>query len=178
MAKYNVEQAALTGNSKIEYVISRVAYTSKKRKSWQKPLASIISKNFRCEAILLGGNDVAFFGIKTDAEAAKAVFEYLYKLIRKNSKVVQREVAEEHGGQHGESTSYVRGFLAGLQRKFDEQCTALMIVTPPEVTQKFHEEFRNLTPAKGRMANVTSGAAFQRGMVDGRAAMGGKALQA
>lgn len=165
MAQYNVEVEAET-QEKIEYSLEMCVHAN--NNGYRIPLSSIIADNFRCKPIIRGGI-ICFFGRKMDAKAAKEIFEFAYKVIRKGIIAEERKERAEYGTSRGVSASYSRGFLSGLKSKLDEQCRALMIVTPVDVIEGFHAKFPSLGVHKGGIqdGNFHMGA-YLKGQKDGK----------
>lgn len=169
MAKYNIELSQLSGR-KIEYVMAYASYKQKKRQPYNATLGGIIAVNFRCRGIVAGGT-VGFFGEKQDADAAKAVFEYLYHEMYKGADRIARNLAKQGVPRNGQCRSYTHGFLIGLKTSLEEQSQALMVIVPEEVSLKFKESNPNLKVHKNRQGAVTDNELFQQGIIDGKSSM-------
>jgi len=169
MARYGVSVSE--ESEEIKKVIAHVRSTIKDAAQWRLRLASIVAKNFRCKAYYIGHTQV-FFGYESDARIAKEVYEYLYRVGNRNANKMYAKVKSETGSGAGVYNSYVSGFLVGLQSKLDEQCTALMLVTPPEVVQKYEEMSKNFRPGRGFTgATAVNSEAFRQGVIDGKNSM-------
>lgn len=179
MAEYNLTADNLPGEKKREVILVTCEYKQKRRQPYQAELGGIIAKNFRCRGITTpnadGNRDIQFLGFTEDANAAKAVFEYLYHEIYRGVDKVARELAKNNQPRNGECRSYTHGFLAGLRTKFDEQCKALMVVTPKEVDE--HAATMNLKRGKLRQGGVTNEAAYTKGFTDAKSAMSARELK-
>lgn len=136
IAKYNLD---LTEEEKEELEIVQMEYVTGIDKSWKYNLASIVGKNFRVEHYWRRKKAVVFYGYKQDCEVAVKVFEYLFKVGERGARRECRKAYKEKGTEVGVYYSYTRGFLQGIQNKMEVQCTALMIVTPKEVSTAFEE---------------------------------------
>lgn len=174
MAKYNVS-IDISEEEKKSYV--HETCESKWNMSFRKPLANIIADNFRCETYLHGGS-VVFFGHATDARVAREVFEFAYSFAMKEGNRCYNKNYQMGRNTQGVFNSYVRGFLNGLKQKLGEQSVALMVVTPPDVKEKFEEitaDFK--TDNRGMRNNGFDSDAYQQGVQDGRTVMNGRRLE-
>lgn len=166
MAKYgmSVEESVET---EITYT-STVAETSGNA-TFRAPLGAIIAKNFRCEVFLYDGC-ISFYGHSEDVPICKEVFEYAYKTIKRLSTKRYNEARSAGYETKGFYTQYQTAFLIALKDAFERQCTALMIVTPADVTESFSKMSEDWRPRKmsiqNRGINVR---AYQQGTRDGKA---------
>lgn len=166
MAKYG-----MTVEESVETEISYSSYIAETsgNATFRVPLASIISKNFRCE-VFLTNNCVSFYGHSEDVSICKEVFEYAYKTIKKLSTKRYNEARTAGYETKGFYTQYQSAFLIALKNAFEKQCTALMIVTPPDVTESFSKMSENWRPRKISMQNRgVNTRAYQQGARDGKA---------
>ena len=175
MAKYNIS-IEMTDEEKTAYVHEQCE--SKWNMGFRKPLASIIAQNFRCELYFKGnGGPVVFFGHATDARIAREVFEFAYNFAIKEGNRCYNKCYQMGRNTQGVFNSYVRGFLAGLKQKLDEQSTALMVVTPEDVKTKFEELSKNFKPGSGGIRNTGfDSESYHQGVTDGRTVMNGRRL--
>lgn len=174
MAKYNVS-VEITEEEKISYV--HETCVSKWNMGFRKPLGVIIAQNFRCECYLHGGS-IVFFGHATDAKIAREVFEFAYAFAMKEGNRCYNKNYQMGRNTQGVFNSYVRGFLVGLKQKLEEQSTALMVVTPPDVKREFEEMSKNFGSGSGGMRNTGFDAnAYNQGVADGKTVMNGRRLE-
>lgn len=103
---------------------------------WKGPLAGIVSKNFCCKYFYYGRDTIVFYGYKTDAEIAAETFKFLFTFGNKKATSFYNKYRNTYGGKNLKNT-YLIGYIEGIKEVFDRQCTALMIVTPLEVEDKF-----------------------------------------
>ena len=178
IAKYNLTIA--DGDEKLEMAES--SFVTGVDKSWKYSLASVIDKNFRVKSYWVGQRKVVFYGYKQDTEVAKEVFQYLFKICEKNARRECRKSYQKYGTERGVYFSYTRGFITGIGQKLDEQCTALMIVTPPEVNEQW-EEFK-VQQNMGTLGRVSRNGSdgfrtsvYNQGVIDGRVAMNERKLE-
>ena len=161
-----------------------VAVTSKKRLYWwEKTLARIISKNFRTKNYYYGyghKNEIRFFGYGSDLELAKEMYILAYDAILQHSKTYIDDWYEKHIEEflgyreryvtNSIKTSYLNGFLSGLDYRFEEQVTilkeeySLMVLIPEEVESEFNSmssDWESVTTTV--TPNVTSAEAYYAG---------------
>lgn len=133
MAEYNV--TVTDEEEKIE--MSEAGFHTGVDNNWKYILADVVADNFRCKSYWIGKRRIMFYGYKSDCEIATQVFEFLFKTCKKRTNQVADKAYNETGTSKGVRFSYSRGFVAGVKEALDAQCTALMIVTPPEVKESF-----------------------------------------
>ena len=125
---------------------------------------------------------MVFYGYLQDTQVAKLTFEYLFKVGEKGARKACRESYKKYGTETGIYFSYTRGFIQGVKSALEAQCTALMIVTPPEVKEQYEEykiEKNMKTQGNYRdgSENGTSMRAYNRGFSDGRTAGGSRNIE-
>lgn len=137
---------------------------------WKSPLASIISKNFRCKYFYYGKDIIVFYGYKTDAEIAAETFKFLFSFGNKKANQYYNKYRNEVGGK-GLKNAYLMGYVSGIAEVLERQCTALMIVTPIAVEDKYKkltENFETKTVSmRARNGNVGDHAR-EEGRITGR----------
>ncbi len=148
-------------------------------REFRKMLSSVIAVNFRCKNYYHGGQ-VVFFGRSSDAKIAREVFEYAYSFAYKESNRVMAQTRRDGFRGDGVINSYAAGFILGLKEKLGEQSTALMIVTPPDVKDKYAEMSKGWKQDNSSFKLASGGnyKAFNQGLNDGRTVMNGRKLKA
>lgn len=150
-------------------------------KKWKLNLASVVARNFKCKVFKVGNESIVFYGFKTDTIIAKEVYEFLFKTGNRLATQAAAEYREKWGTAKGIYNSFVMGFLAGVKSKLDEQCLALMIVTPKEVEDKY-KKFTKENGMRDSRARLSSSNFNQRtydnGYREGQNASGRKYLNA
>lgn len=176
--KYNIEVAQLEGSD--EQSIDTVFFETGVDKSWKYSLGNIVGENFRCKTYWIGSRQVAFMGYSQDIEIAKEVFKTLFKTCDTLGRRLQKKAYVKTGTSAGVYASYTKGFVAGVRKKLGEQCTALLIVTPQEVTDAFAEFCKSPTvkssPVKPRK-DAMNARALNQGFQDGKDAVSSKRLK-
>ena len=134
MAKYNIHEDDVEldeiKENEIDSVFSEQKHDSSFH-SWRKQLATVIAKNFRCKCYLRRG-DVVFRGFKADAEIALEVYLALYAIGDKLGSQKYKEELSRTGSGKGVYTSFTLGFVLGVEEALNQQCTALLVITPTE----------------------------------------------
>lgn len=174
MAEFGIE-TIIDENPKITYV--REFCEHRGNREFRKMLAGVIAPNFRCRHFYQGGQ-VVFFGHTGDAKIAKEVFEYAYSFAYKESNRLAAQFRKDGYRSDGVINSYALGFICGLKEKLGEQSTALMVIVPPDVKDKYDEITKGFKKSKNRF-NIGSGSstAYNRGLSDGRTVMNGRKLK-
>lgn len=166
MAQYSIELSEESGEE-IEIIAMQVHH--KDNCGYRKPLAVVIANNFRVK-VFMTGNTVTFFGTKMDVEIAKEIFEHAYNYAYKRGFKLERDARKAGEDTHGLANSYFSGFIAGLKAILDEQCKALMIVTPKEVEDAWEERIKGMKKGSGgqRFSKGINYGAYLKGYEDGQ----------
>lgn len=174
MAKYHIDMESVDAEEreKIDEMYVEVGMGKK----WKYQLARVISRNFCCRHFLFGKDTIAFYGYKTDIKIASHVFLNLFLI---GDKLVKKEYLDEKGKfgtACGIYNSFVSGFVAGIGSVLDEQCRALMIVTPPEVEDSYKDRSIGFVEKSFRNVRTSSYKTWQNGYNAGRDAMQARAI--
>lgn len=170
MAKYNIELDQLDDKKETREIVEEVYHQSDKHemRKWKIGLAGIIAQNFRCKVYFMNKNDVVFYGYKEDAKIALNVFTYLYEIGNKFAVRYYNKCKKEGKETHGVMNTYLVGFKDGVAEVLEKQCTALMIVTPKEVTESFEEMTSGWKTIKSTLRLSGDTSAYSNGKSDGR----------
>ena len=170
MAKYNIELDQLDDKKETREIVKEVYHQSDKHemKKWKIGLADIIAQNFRCKVYLLGVKGVVFYGYKEDAKIALQVFSYLYEIGNKFAVRYYNKCKKEGKETRGVMNTYLVGFRDGVAEVLEKQCTALMIVTPKEVTESYEEMTKDWKFVKSTLRLSGDTSAYSNGKSDGR----------
>lgn len=137
MAENNISMEAVDEVPEDEIINEYV--TSTPTTPFASALALIISKNFRCEVLLVSRFGYRFFGHKNDVELAKTIFQFAYKAMDKGRTKIRAKYREMGLDTKGIAPDYCYGFIRGLDEGFKKQvaenCWALVVV-PDEATKK------------------------------------------
>ena len=177
MAEYNLTLTEAEDDKKLEF--ANASYACGVDNQWKYELAAVVAKNFRCEHYWLGKRTLVFFGYYTDCEIAKEVFALLFKTCKKRMTQVADKAYAETGTSKGVRYSYTKGFVKGIREVLDAQCTALMIVTPEEVVNKFEDMSKNWKTMSVSMkgAERFSREHYEQGIRDGKDTMKSRAIE-
>lgn len=174
MAKHGIEVSQLSDSTPDENV-EEVTCIHKWDAGYRKPLAAIISRNYKCECFM-SGTDVVFVGFETDVKVAKAAFEFAYKFIYKRGNQEYNAAVKKYGFGRDVFNSYARGFISGLKEILEAQSKALMIVVPQDVVN-FVERTYNLGEASGGMRQQKNYSEYyQKGRDDAKSRFGAAQL--
>lgn len=172
IAEYNIDEN-LIGKEKDEIVVLKAEHPN--NNGYRARLAAVLAPNFRCRVVMVG-TDVHFIGHKVDAEVCVKVFNYAYKISRRQGSRIERDVRKNGESTRGVFNSYCIGFCDGIKKVLDEQCKALMIVVPEDVNNKLNSisegEYRGGIRLRG--ANTS---AYLNGIEDGKAHMRSRQLE-
>jgi hypothetical protein len=138
MVKYNLTMSDVTTVEEEEKEVVNAQATDNGRTMWWiKSLSAVIARNFRCESInhYVGGKShLRFIGLKDDVDIAQKIFafakemveilsnDYVDKLVREyNSNWMTNKGVKTKKDYAGAKNDYIKGFIKGLQAKFQEQ---------------------------------------------------------
>ena len=177
MMKYNIHESEVTLEEVKEDIVSIFSeqnHNSSLHK-WRKQLGAIVARAFRCKCYI-SGKDVVFRGYKDDAQLALDVYLMLYTVgDRLGSKAYTEQLAETGSGK-GAYNSFVVGFLYGVRDAFDEQCTALMVITPKEVEEDWESFSAHMKTSKTSFT-VADRELYEKGYAEGKQAVKSRAIE-
>lgn len=131
-------------SSKIKDDISKISFTKAK---WKGELAYIIGKNFGCYTYFRTNriHKITFFGREEDIVVCNIVLDYAVDCIETTIKRIQSEYRRKGLSTKGLATDYAKGFIEGLDEKFEEQKRAnqewgLVLVVEKEVTEAYNKK--------------------------------------
>ena len=182
IAKYNIDIANIgSANKKPEIDTSTHTIPSNYHynRKWRYELALIISRNFRCKVYVIGRDHIIFYGFKNDTKAALSVFSFLFNTGNKLAVKYYNEYKKTHYNTRGVLNMYLDGFCRGVADILDEQCKALMIVTPKEVEDAWTEKSKSFRGSIDSSIKTNGDFdIYDSGRQDGRNAMQSKQLKA
>lgn len=176
LAKYNLTMADVTGERKDEPVEQSVADVGTGKK-WKYTLASVVADNFACKHFVVGTEQIVFFGYRADIVAARRVFIYLFKVGHKLATQYAKAYREENYGAEGVYNSFCKGFVAGVKKELDKQCTALAIVVQPKVKEEWEVFSADFGTLKNSGIAATNREAYNEGFVEGKRALNAQYLE-
>lgn len=177
LAKYNLSMADVTGErdpaEEIEQVIADVG-TGKK---WKYKLANAVANNYACKTFSQGSDKLVFYGYKADILIARRVYIYLFKVGNRLANQYVKKYRETISyDTRGIYNSFVSGFINGVEKELEKQCTALALIVQPEV----QESWDIFSAAMGtRSWNIMSNdfEAYEEGFVEGKRALNAQYLE-
>lgn len=170
LAKYNLSMADVTGERQEEDVEESIADVGVGKK-WKFSLATAVSNNFACKSYFVGRDQIVFYGYRADIIAARRVFVYLFKVGDKLANQLAKKHREEYGYADGIYNSFCKGFVAGVRKELEKQCTALALIVQPKVQQSFDIFSANFGTLKNDRIEVTDKEAYEEGFVEGKRAL-------
>lgn len=164
MIKYGVDPSELTDDDEVKEILEKSGTDYKRLYWYERKLANTVAKNFRCKNFIRWKHfkgkvqkqsRIEFMGLESDVELASAMYRlvisaiefYAHKHIKENGLGVRH---------HTQSLKddYMRGFIDGLERKFEEQIHSqewgLILVIPKEVEERYSAEITE----KGRSYSI------------------------
>ena len=175
LARYNLSMTDVTGEQQEENVEQSIADVGTGKK-WKYQLATAVANNFACKCYYVGNEQVVFFGYKANIVSARRVFVYLFKVGDKLANQYTKKHREEYGYAVGIYNSFCGGFIAGVRKELEKQCTALAIVVQPKVQESweiFSENFKTIDSS----ISLRDGEAYNEGFVEGKRALNAQYLE-
>lgn len=176
MAKYNIDLAQVEDEQSKEEIVKEYCMKGTGVSKWKNVLASIISKNFRVK-FYLSGDNIVFYGYKTDVNIAKEVYNFLAKQGSKFATRLYNKIRMSGGHTKGVMNSYLMGFVQGVSDVLERQCVALMIVTPQEVQDSFDEMVNGWKTIQNRIRYNEYSNHYESGRSDGRSVANSRAIE-
>ncbi|MCF3941588.1 DUF2786 domain-containing protein [Oceanobacillus alkalisoli] len=154
---------------------------------WERKLANIMAGNFRVKNFINWKRQqtsnrksaICFMGYESDVNLAKEMYLLAYEAILHYSNKYVEDYYMDHSINRKRritiavKNSYMRGFLEGLESKFDDQIeelrsegNTLMVLIPKEVEEKFAEEITGKA-VPFRVPSVEENHAYHQGYEDG-----------
>lgn len=149
---------------------------------WERKLGSIIAKNFRLKMFYErkhGKSRIKFYGFGKDLELGKEMFILAYEVLLFHSKEFINNYYESSSQNRTRyfteslKSSYISGFLLGLEKRFSEQIAELreqyevLVLIPKEVEKSFKEYSADFKPYSIEEPAVEVGEAYRRGYETG-----------
>lgn len=191
MVKHDIALSEIADESEKEEIKDGQATAYKKLFWWERTLARIIAKNFKVEYYynhkrFSGERNrktaIIFFGYESDVRLAKEMYVLAYDAVLFYTKrFVDKYYNEEEytfrtiRQTNDLKNSYMRGFLDGLESKFNEQISqlkeeyGLMVIKPKEVSEAYEELSKTFGKAhKLRIPDIGEFMAYQCGHKEGK----------
>ena len=165
LAKYNLSLADVTGERQEENVIQSVADVGTGKK-WKYQLAWAVSDNFACKHFIVGREQIVFYGYEADIVAARRVFLYLFKVGDRLANQYAKEYRQRHGYADGIYNSFCMGFIVGVRKELEKQCTALALVVQPKVQESWDVFEQTLGTLDNADIQMTDRSAYETGKVE------------
>lgn len=167
MAKYDISAEEVDGGEEEQYASEICEH--KWDYAYRIPLSQVLAKNFRC-MVYIQGKRITFMGHPSDAKICKATFEFAYQFIQRRGNSIYNKKYTMGLPTKGVFNSYASGFISGLKEAFDVQCTALAIVTPQDVIDKFEDMSKDWKKrnAKNIADDATDYDVWREGRRDGK----------
>ena len=183
MAEYHISMSEIEAIEDTENIVEERIDVGTGNK-WKYTLSSIIAKNFRCKYFYYGKSNVVFYGYEEDAKITAMTFKLLFEVGNKESAKYYQKERQKYLNVHnirfdgrGIKNAFLNGYLIGIKESLEKQCTALMIVVPKKVEEKyidrtssfhsFSSSFRIRINQEGERAKE-EGERIGRGMIEKR----------
>lgn len=179
MAKYDIDSQSVVDTTSYVDEISRVICEDDGKhsmKKWKVLLAPIIADNFRCK-LYFHGNSVVFYGYKRDAKIASEVFKFLFTTGNRLAVRYYNSYKKAGKSTRGVMNAYLHGFAVGVKEDLEKQCTALMIITPKEVTDQFEVMTKGWKTKSSKMTVAPDMNAYNTGKKDGKGISAGRHIE-
>jgi hypothetical protein len=178
MAKHNISMGEIEVNQPIQKTLANQEGTEfRKLKWWEKTLASILAKNFRCNTytnIRSGKSRVMFYGLQEDVELVKEAYLFAVNQIKfLSDHYIKSNGISGRALINSTKNDYINGFLNGLRDMFSEQVKkngwGLVLVQDALVVQGYQELSQRFGKARSSRVNLAGNSdARGQGYSDGR----------
>lgn|SRR5699024_1614555 len=179
MVKYGVDPSDLDISEESKRVLEKSGSDYKRLFWWERRLASIVAKNFRCKNYInnkyIEGKKqvqrrIMFMGRDEDVNLARE----MYKLAREAT-LFYTKCYMQQNDLKGSSVKndYILGFVDGLEEKFEDQINSqsqewgLVLVVPKNVEERYKKEVTGTLYHK--IPDVNSDEHYSEGYEDGNA---------
>ena len=173
MAEYHISMAEIDTIEDVSTIMEKTVDVGMGNK-WKYQLARIIARNFRCKYFYYGKSVIVFYGYEEDAEIAAMTFKFLFRIGNKaatNFYQNERNKAMNDCGWFegkGLKNAFLIGYLDGIKECLDKQCTALMIVIPTKVEEKYTERSANFKVMQNNGLRISGSALGEQARTEGR----------
>lgn len=178
MAKYNIKLQNIS--KKPANIVAEFA-TNARGKSYRFALAIILANNYGVKLMWAGKMVPGFYGYENNAKTVTKIYEWLWQAIHRMADSYQTKIWKQGNGVKGVYNSFVDGFLVGLKKELDKNCTALKITVAEEVNTGFDkflaEHGGGLFTYKKRNTPVDK-CAFLQGVAEGSTILQCKQVEA
>lgn len=153
MAEYHISMMEIEAIEDTENIVEEKVSVGTGNK-WKYTLSAIVAKNFRCKYFYYGKSSVVFYGYENDVEIAVMTFKMLFNIGNKESTKYYQKQRQEYINcsrrfdGRGIKNAFLNGYLLGIKEELEKQCTALMIVIPKDVEEKYKDrssDFRSFS---------------------------------
>ena len=179
MAKYDIDSQAVVDTTSYMDEIGHIFVEDDGKhsmKKWKVLLAPVIANNFRCK-LYFHGNSVVFYGYKRDANIASEVFKFLFTTGNRLAIRYYNSYRKKGLSTKGVMNAYLHGFVAGVREDLEKQCTALMIITPKEVTDQFEVMTKGWKTKSSKMTVAPDMNAYNTGKKEGKGVSAGRHIE-
>lgn len=155
---------------------------------WERRLAQIISQNFRVKYFLKTvasqqqqKKRIVFYGFGRDLALAKEMYLLAYEVLVFHAKVFVDQMYKDNPQlkrtryvTENVKSSYMNGFLLGLEERFAEQVSALrqvyelLVLVPEAVELAYHDYTQGWSKSSLRTPAIEVSSAYQKGYVEGK----------
>lgn len=136
MAKYNIEITDVEEQEEdISYTVIETGFGNK----WKYSLATIVARNFCCKFFTIGTNKMAFYGYNHNTAVAKEVFNFLFNVGNRLATRHYNNLRYLGEETKGVKNSFLIGYVRGIASVLDQQCRALLLITPKKVEETYKE---------------------------------------
>lgn len=188
MIKYDISSSEIKEREDVREVLKGQATAYKTLYWWERQLANVITENFRVtwyynSKTFEGENRkrraIFFMGFESDVELAKEMYVLAYDVLTfyvrnfVGNYYKENYLDRERSFTAELKNSYTRGFLGGLEEKFEEQVSqmqqeyGLVRLVPAEVKEVYDEMFGGKKGLNWTLPSIKESEAYEKGYRDG-----------
>lgn len=173
--EYNLSLEEMDGYNRQleEEIIEEIIRVS--QVGWNRGLCTTVAKNCQCYAFITGDyKHMKIFGHKCDVEVAVSIYKFLLNAAETLWWQYKRKLNKEGYAPH--KFSYMTGFVNGVREKLGNNCTALQLVIPQDVTAEYDDTYgKNMTSIASHTTRYSS-SDYDTGVSDGKSAVNSRHL--
>lgn len=177
MAKYDIQMTDIKSFDNSDEEIVEDAIDTGSGNKWKRFLATIVARNFCVKNFWCGNDVVVFYGYKKNTDVAREVFKFLFNA---GNRFANRYYMQKYNAGYntkGLKNTYLMGFLKGISSVLDEQCTALMLVVPKQVEEKYSERSASFKKTTRNIKFNDNDKAYGAGYSQGRATVNSRNIE-
>ncbi|MBP2645601.1 MAG: hypothetical protein H6Q75_1041 [Firmicutes bacterium] len=171
LAKHKLTMADLDGKQENGKVKEAAVAEFQRRPWYAGVLSAIIADNFRCYSVYFKKNGISklcFIGRQEDTAVAREVYLFAFRVITYKAKEIR--AGQDRAKGVALANDYIKGFLDGLHKKFEEQVEknqwGLILVKDQDVVAVY-ESYHPKEAGPVKIRRSADSRLYSQGYIDG-----------